>query len=192
MALRDRQLLLIFMACLLMACQPSYVAQTSSDLVKSVGVVNNFKITRWNNHLLQAQSRVAVVSDVFDQVDGVSLSRVVAQHLAPFFLTVEGGLSDESLATAKTIAAQKGHNYLFYLELAEANSIMQGEEDTADESTSYNRLNLTVTILDVVSGKVIDKVSLQARSSWVQLLGDDMHGLLKEPVAAIGKNLTGA
>ncbi len=192
MALRYSHMLVFFLVSFLVACQPSYVVQTSGDLVRKVGVVNHFTITRWNNHLLQPQSRIAVVSDVFERVDSASLSRVVARNLAPYFLSVEGGLVEDSLTTANAIAAKKGHNYLFYLELGEARSVMLDEEDSADEVTSYNRLTLTVTILDAVSGKVIDKVSLRAKSSWVQLLGDDMHGLLKKPVTVIGKNLTGA
>ena len=172
----------------LQSCQPDFVQSQSAHYARQFGVFNDFTISRWNNRVIESKSSIAVVSDNIQKVDAVALSKVVASNLAPFFQRVVGGYAKDSLASARALAKMQGTSYLFYIELTDTGIPATGDEVPAD----FSGLQLIMTLVDVVGGQTVDKIVLTAESSWVRLLGDDMQGLLAQPVSQIAKDLTGA
>ncbi|WP_101759437.1 DUF4823 domain-containing protein [Oceanicoccus sp. KOV_DT_Chl] len=182
-------LLTVLSTMFLSACQPDFVKSETSQMAGSLGVINSFSISRWNTRRLEPSASFLIVSDKIDTVDAVALSNVVAQNMSPYFASVSGGYVKESLAAARTLAVNKGSHFLVYLEIVDSQSIV--EDDQAQSDSAYNKLHLTMTLLDVVNGNTLDKITLTAKSSWVLLLGDDMQDLLAKPVTKIAQDLAG-
>ena len=172
---------------LLQSCQPDYVKSQSGHYARKLGVYNDFTFSRWNNRRIESNVSITVVSDNIERVDAIALSKVVADNLSPYFERVIGGYAKDSVAAGQTLAKMQGTNFLFYIQLNDADTPLAGD----DEGSDYSGLQLTITLLDVITGHTLDKIILSADSSWVKLLGDDMHGLLAEPVQKIAQDLTG-
>lgn len=179
--------LLLPILLLLQSCQSDFVQSQSSYYARQLGIVNNFSISRWHNRRIEPSASITVVSDTIEQLDAVILSQVVADNLAPYFHRVEGGAVKGSLVAAQSLAKKQGSDFLFYLEFTDPSSLFSDEEP----SSSYNKLQLTMTLVDVVSSHTLDKIVLTAKSSWVSLLGDDMQSLLAKPINKIAQDLTG-
>ena len=173
----------------LQACQPSYSVDQTEHYARKIGVINQFEITRWHNRVISTDNQISVIGDVDDGVDTVVLSQVVADILAPYFKRVTGGHSKDSLVAAMTLTKLQGNNFLMYVQVRDKNSLIDAEEP--DSTTNYDRLSLTLTLVDVVSGETIDKINLQANTAHIKFWGNEVPDLLAKPLAFIGEHLTG-
>jgi hypothetical protein len=174
---------------LLQACQPSFTVDQSEHYARKVGVINQFEITRWHNHVIARSNRISVISEVDDGVDMIVLSQVVADNLAPYFARVTGGYSKDSLVAAMELTKLQGSNFLLYVQIRDKSSLIDTKEP--DSTTNYNRLSLTLMLVDLVSGDTIDKINMQVNTSHFKFWGNELQDLLAKPLAFVGESLTG-
>ncbi|WP_157117993.1 DUF4823 domain-containing protein [Oceanicoccus sagamiensis] len=180
--------LLIGLAMLLQACQPSYTAEQTEHYSRKIGIINQFEISRWHNRVITADNRLSVVSDNVENVDVIMLSQVVAHGLSPYFKHVVGGESKDTLPAAMALTKIQNNNYLVYIEIAEKDAII--EPDEAEPTTNYSRMKLILTVVDVVSETTVDKITLTAETSNFNFWGNELPELLAKPIAFVGENLT--
>ncbi len=180
--------LVVAVALLLQACQPSFTADQTEHYSRKIGVINQFEITRWHNRVITADNQISVVSDVVDNVDVIVLSEVVAKGLSPYFKSVTGGESKDTIGGAVALTKIQGNNFLIYVEVADKNAVIEPEE--AEPTTNYSRMKLILTVVDVVSNTTVDKIVLTAKTSNLNFWGNELPDLLAKPIAFVGQNLT--
>ena len=181
--------LLIVFALLLQACQSSFIVDQTSHYARAIGIINQFEVTRWHHRVIGTNNRISVVSDAIDNVDVIFLSEVIAKGLAPYFDHVQGGASKDAIDGAIALTKVHGNNYLVYVEVADLNAVI--EPDTVKPTTNYSRIQLILTVVDVVSSSTVEKILLSANTQHWSFWGDEMPGLLAKPVAFVGNSLTG-
>lgn len=198
------KLLLIFSTLLIVACTPQTLVDTSVDAARSVRILNNFEITRLKSHGIYFDSHICLGINKAEGVDAMQILSTAQNSLSPYFSTVDQLPNMMSFAAAeKNAKSSCGGQFLFYLGLQEAkeslkinidelvNDDIQQIEETEEVPPNYSRLKLQITIIDLNSGRVFDKIQLTAKDNWLPFYNKKIDDLLAEPFNVIGAELTG-
>ncbi len=199
MWLLPKLMILSVLLAFLQGCTPSHTLEKSGLYARKIGIVNQFDISRWHGRILPSGSKLFVATDAMKSLDSRTLSAVFAKGLSPFFAQVTAAKHHQSIAPARSLAMKNACDFLFFIELIDSENGLifaadEGRDDQAIEPSDkdYKRMQLLLVVVDVVSGQTIDKIKLSAGTAHFNFLGTDMASLLAKPVAAIGRDLTGA
>jgi len=183
----------VFLLCLLLsvtACQPAFIAQQAQYYAGQSGITNSFAVKRLRNIVLSPHSNLVVVSQATEIGNQASFSQTVANGLSPYFQSVVGGLSADSLESAKTSSKQHSRHYLIFVEVQNTDSLFTSSQDETG-SGHFSEIHLLLTIIDLANGSFIDKITLSSDSSHFDVLGDDKDELLAGALRQIGRDLSG-
>jgi hypothetical protein len=184
-------LLIVTVLLLLTACQPSFTAHQIDYYAGQVGVTSSFDIRRSRNAVLSTSSNLVVVCQSTERDDQASFSQTVANGLSPYFESVTGGFSADSLQSAQTLSKQGNAHYLVFVQVTGTDSVFASQQDETG-GESFSEIHLLLTIIDIVSGSVIDKITLASDTGYFDILGDDKNELLAKALNQIGHDLSGA
>ena len=187
-------LVVAVLASCLLSCTPSHTLEKTEHYARSLGVINGVDIKRWHNRIIPADSRIIVVVNPIEGVDSDQLSSAISTALAPYFTTVISAGSTQSKAMARKVAGAYRSGFILYVEAGAGGSSQrqqQSKGDAQQKPPQYSQLQLLLSLVDVVSGKTIDRVSLTARSPLFGMMADDLQSLLAVPIAKVGEDLTG-
>jgi len=96
--------------------------------------------------------------------------------LSPHVKAVVVGSQFETENQAMLSAVNNDADYLFIPE------IVHWEDRATEWSGRKDRLTISITVKDVVSGEVLDKALIKGNSSWLTLGGDHPQDMLDEPI----------
>ena len=181
--------MLIAFTLLLQGCQSSFVIDQTNHFAQKFGIIHPFEITRWHHRVLSTNNHISVVSDAVNNVDVIFLSEVIAKGLSPYFNHVQGGASRGALSDAIALTKVHGNNFLLYVEVVEANAVI--EPKSVEPTTNYSRMKLTLTVVDIGSDAAVEKIVVTAETPHLNFWGNEIPDLLVKPIAYIGKSLTG-
>lgn len=169
------------------ACEPAFIAEGSERLSRHVGLVDDFDITRWHSMVYARESHLVLASQVADATSRKSLLLSQQKAFSRYFSssTVDSSTSVES---ALGRARQQGANFLIMSDVitSEKYKNMDGSH-----SESYKHAAIILTVIDVNSAKVVDKINLAAKSSLVSFSGSDLGPLSYKPMIAVAKEMVG-
>ncbi|MEH6556812.1 MAG: DUF4823 domain-containing protein [Oceanicoccus sp.] len=175
----------------LTACQPAFTARQTDYYAGQMGIKNSFDIKRWHNTVLSPASNLVVVCQSTERNDQTSFSQTVANGLSPYFQSVTGGYSAESLQSAQTLSKQDNSHYLVFVQVTDTDSVFASRQDETGGG-SFSEIHLLLTIIDIVSGSTVDKITLSSDTGYFDILGDDKDELLAKALNQIGHDLSGA
>ncbi len=172
------------------ACQPAFTVHQTDYYAGQIGVVNSFEIKRLRNTVLSPYSDLVVVSQSTGSDDLASFSQTVASGLLPYFQSVAGGISADSLQSAKTRSQQSNYHYLIFVQVTNTDSLFASQpHETGGEN--FSEIDLLLTVIDLTSGGVVDKITLSSDTGYFDILGDDKDELLAKALSQIGHALSG-
>lgn len=184
----------------LIGCTPEHTAQSSQQFSRSLGLSNHYEIQRWHNRAIARESTILVASNSSDVVDTNLLQETVANTFATGFSRV-GGASINGISRAKALreARTQGFGFLLYIDRIETaqapereESDSEGEQDDETTEVKYSGMHIDMILIDVLSGRTVDKFVILAKPAYVKLFGDDINDLLSKPLMELVDDLTGA
>lgn len=181
----------VIMLLTLSACQPAFTASQTGYYAGQAGIVNSFDIKRQRNTVLSPSSNLVVVCQSTERDDQASFSQTVANGLSPYFQSVAGGFSADSLQRAQIISKQSNSHYLVYVEVTNTESLFAPQVDETGGG-SFSEIHLLLTIIDLATGSFVDKISLSTDTGFFDILGDDKDELLAKALSRIGHDLSGS
>lgn len=205
----------------LVACTPSHTLQTAESYSRELGLTNRYDIQRWHNRRLPADSRILVSAVDGGGLEAGSVTAAVADALSAYFGRVEALPVAASTAAARREASKRQSQFLFAIEkvqwreaarLGGRNSPSESEpESQADDADQQNAdqpdkapeepqrkpeenisgVLMSVAIIDVVSGNIVDKVVIDATAAGLGSAGGELPAVIEKPLQQLGRDLTG-
>lgn len=169
------------------ACTPSYTVDSIDSLSKKVGVVDYFEISRWHHYLMAQDSRLAVSAKAESSTHATVLSKAIKASFAQYYADVtvfQVGASQPSLISQ---ARAQGYDFLLRAELLSAKPAPHPDE----EGQSYKHLKILISVIDVNSEQMVDKILLSSNKSRIPFVRGQLDELLREPLSATAKELSG-
>lgn len=171
----------------LVGCTPSYTVDSINKFSQQVGVVDYFEISRWHHHVVAQDSRLAVAAQAESSEHAELLARAVDMAFSRYYADVailqttagQRGLIDESQA--------QGYDFLIRSELLSAEPAP--EPDSEDQS--YKHLQILLTVVDVNSALVVDKLLLSSSKARIPFVKGEFDELLHKPLNAVARELSG-
>ncbi len=192
MRLKSKLVALCVFITFLYGCTASHTVEKTEFYARKMGVINQFEISRWHSRGIPSDSRIYVAVNEVKAVKGGSLSSVVAHGLSPYFIHVASADKQYSMAAANSLARKNKCNFLLHIELIKGKSAsLFGDDEQLDDSSVYKQMHLLLSVVDVVSGTIVDKIKLSSNTAHFNFLGSDMSSLLAKPLTTIGQDLTG-
>ncbi len=191
---------IIIAAILLTACTPSYTADTTERYVREVGISNQFEIRRWHSRAIPSDTRISIVAstrtllsdDAVSKQPGNALAEAFALGFSVYFSSLHCATAPvPSMMVAKAQAEKNRSNFLFYIDVVDRKAELKGG-DTEEAKVNYKQLTLVLTVVDVLTEQVIDKIQLSAKPSLFNFVGTDLNSLLAKPIDVVARELTGA
>ena len=165
---------------LLTACQPSYTIERSEHYARQLGITTKFDIKRWHHRTISADSKVVIAISPQEGLASKALFQIFEIGFAPHFAHIIEGAHSSSVK--KTIATAKRHRgeILLFIDPVDL-----------DMTSDLKRAELFISLFDVNSGQIIDKVVLSARAPYYNVVGTDLNNLLKVSVQHFARQLSG-
>jgi hypothetical protein len=171
------------------------MADQSEVFARYVGVSNQYTIERMSNLNLHHDSRVVIsASNMGQRIDTTAVVNSAVQGMQPYFSSVYSLVTVMPLEQAKIKAKTQYHgDLLFHLTLVDADKQKPKESEEDKESESYYKnITLVITVIDVNSGNVFDKIQLKASDKIIPFTDESSDDLLLKPFSVMAKNITGA
>jgi len=107
---------------------------------------------------------------------GNSTTLAIVAAFSTWATQVVGGVSQESDEEGLAKAKAGGHKYLI------APKILHWEDRATEWSGRLDRVEVLLKTFDVVSGSLIDSVTIRGKSKWASFGGDHPQDLLAKPL----------
>lgn len=205
----------------LTACTPAHTVQNTELYARKLGLTNQYNIRRWYDRRIPADSRILVaVSDAPENQPG-QLAAAVAKGLSPHFAAVDALSGRYTMANARREALRRQYPFLLAVQrieqgasafnetgghskltgnikLRKAGGVKNNTEpqrktsDTSkDVGKSVTRIEIEMSLIDVVSDKTVDKFTVSANTAIYNPVGTDLDDLLAQPMNELGDDLAG-
>lgn len=177
-------LVLLVILFVVSACTPSYTADIIDNSLKRLGVVGHFEINRWHHYLMAQDSRLAVVAHSESPAHGALLARAIESSFSRFYadVTVLDAIGGDDL-----IARAKGHDFLLRATLLFTEPALNLDS----EDQGYKNIRILISVVDVNSTKLVDKVLLSSTQSYLSFVSGRFDNLLDAPLNALAEELSG-
>lgn len=191
--------LLVAVSIILSACTPAYTADTTGRYVRKIAISSQYEIRRRHSRAISRDNRISivvstntvVVANAETQQPTNTLAREFYHGFSSYFPALHCATSPvPSIALAGAIAEKNRSNFLFYIDVISDDTSIT-ETDGEESKIDYKQLTLVLTIVDVLTEQVIDKIQLSAKPSLFNFGGTSLHSLLAKPIEVIAKDLTG-
>lgn len=177
---------LIFLV-VLAACTPEYTVQSIDGFSKRVGVVDYFEISRWHHYLMAQDSRIVISAQAQSPDYAAQLADAIEAAFSQYYADVTVLQPVKSGQHVVEQARVQGYDFLLRAELLSA----QPEHSSDNKDQVFKQLKIMITVLDVNSGAVVDKILLLANKSRIPFVKGAFASLLHEPLDAVAEELSG-
>lgn len=184
-----KSVVLLLSVVLLQACQFGHAVDKTAYYAGQTGLSKNYELSRWNNVAISPSSTVAIITEAGEGFNTEALNSGISKQFSLHFgAVIDGGYAN---STAEAISLAKDHagDYLLYVRVVEYSSLLNSDDPKT--STYYDHLLLTLSVVDPVSAKTIDKYTLSADSAFYNVIGNNMHALVSKPIDKIAMQLSG-
>ncbi|MCR8921926.1 hypothetical protein NO559_04035 [Dasania sp. GY-MA-18] len=172
---------------LISACEPAYIKQEAQHYSRQLGIVDDYDISRWHSYVFARESRFVIAAIVDDKESQESLLQAAQRALGHYFaqaLPIDASTTASALHQARL---QQG-GFMMTIEL---NALDRFQNLDGSYESAYKQANILLSIYDINSGQVVDKVSLKATKSPLSFTGEDIATLIYKPMLAVAKELSG-
>lgn len=181
------RLLILMLAGLLSACEPAFIAEETTNFSKKVGLIDDFNISRWHNLRYSKSSHITLVSYAQEKVIKDALLKGTEKGFIQYFSNVQTSIAHNR---QQALLVSRGLYSSFLIEIAMVDSAKYTNMD-GSHSETYKNASILLTVIDVNSGRIVDKVSLLASKNTMSFLGADLAPLIHKPMAAVAKEMVG-
>jgi hypothetical protein len=177
--------LLVALAILLCACTPSYTVDKTVDYARKAGVINQYEIDRLHHWALSPRSRVVVAGSTGEQIDVQRLTLLLETQFAPYFGHVASISNAVTYEVALSSALKQQGDFLIFVTINQPYADDEHREE-------YHEVNLLLTVVDVNSQKVVDKIKLSAKTPPWTTYHVGLDKLLAAPLVEVARQLSGS
>ncbi|WP_019530284.1 DUF4823 domain-containing protein [Dasania marina] len=175
------------LALLLTACEPAYIIDGAQHYSRQLGIVNDYNISRWHSYVYARESSFVIAGLVADKNIQQPLLQVSEQAFAVYFARAVS-VNTNTFAAALQQAKSQRASFLAVFTLS---SLQQFQNLDGSYEAGYQQADVLITLYDVNSAKVVDKVSLKASKSLLSFAGENITTLLHKPMLAVAAELSG-
>lgn len=182
----------------LAACTPSQMRDEGRYYMSDAGLLENYQIQRSGNWRLQADSRLYIVQSHYDPV-GYAHARpnILAEEAfaaaVQVFPLVRRAEQPLGLEEALTRARQEGMDYLLYTRFASAQSSTRDDRPEPPQgSAGRDRVVLQMLLMEAATERLVDYVTIENRTGFLNLGRSRPEDLLREPLQAYTRQLLGS
>ena len=198
--------LFVFLALgvLLSACQPSYVANTSREWSRTVGVTDHYQIYRQSSFGFSWQSSIDLAASSCPEQGCEALLKIMQQAFDPYF----GDVTYHAQAMPRDQAAKRAQGQLLvYLRRFNADQVktepaadsttqpttdaQQAQQPQQSEEPRFRSADLIIDVIDAGSGRILDSASVHASGKSWWLGGQSMDDLLTEALQQLALDWSG-
>lgn len=183
---------------LLSACQPSYVANTSREWSRTVGVTDHYQIYRQSSFGFSWQSSIDLAASSCPEQGCEALFKIMQQAFDPYF----GDVTYHAQAMPRDLAAKRAQGQLLvYLrrfnadqvetESAADSTTQQTPQDPQPAEPRFRSADLIIDVIDAGSGRILDSASVHASGKSWWLGGQSMDDLLTEALQQLALDWSG-
>ena len=181
--------LLFFAVVQLQGCQLEHAVDRTAFYSGKTGLSKGYELSRWHNVAISPSSTISIATEMRDGLNAQALSTGISKQFLTHFGTVIDGGHSNSTAEGVSLAKQHGSNYLLYVQVVEYSSLLNPDDPKA--STYYDHLLLTLSVIDPIRAKTVDKFTLSADSAFYNVIGNNMQALISTPIDEIAMQLSG-
>ena len=182
----------------LVACTPSQMRDEGRYYLSDAGLLESYQIQRSGNWRLQADSRLYIAQSHYDPV-GYAHARpnilaeeafAAAVQVFPMVRRAEQPLGREE---ALTRARQEGMDYVRYTRFASASSSTRDDRPEPPQGTvGRDRVVLQMLLMEAATERLVDFVTIENRTGFLNLGKSRPEDLLREPMQAYTRQLLGS
>ena len=183
---------------LLTACTPSQMRDEGRYYLRDAGLLAGYQIQRSGNWRLQADSRLYIAQSHYDPV-GYAHARpnILAEEAfaaaVQVFPMVRRAEQPLGLEQALTRARQEGMDYVLYTRFASARSSTRDDRPEPPKgSVGRDRVVLQMLLMEAGTERVVDFVTIENRTGFLNFSKSRPEDLLREPMQAYTRQLLGS
>lgn len=168
-------------------CTPEYTIDSIDGFSKKVGVVDYFEITRWHHYVIAQNSRLAVVAQAGPPDESALLAKALSNAFSDYYAGVAVLADKQGQHGVIESARSQGYDFLLRAELLSAEPTQVADH----KKQSYKHLKISVTIIDINSALVVDKILLSSSKARIPFVRGAIDNIVSEPLSVVAKELSG-
>ncbi len=170
---------------LLAACTPSHTIDKTVDYARKVGVINQYDINRLHHWVMSPETQLVIAANTGEQIDEQVLTQLLVTQFSPYFGHVATISKAVSYKAAVSSASKQQGDFLIFT------TVNQPFADD-EHRDAYHEVNLLLTVVDVNSGRIVDRIKMSANTPPWTTYHSGLDKLLAEPLAEVARQLTGS